>query len=59
MKIRIEMTVEVDPQAWELTYGIPADDTKQLRADVKSYLLWQVHGSAAANEGAITKAVLR
>jgi hypothetical protein len=35
MKIRIELTVEVDADAWMLNYGTPASE---IREDVRAYV---------------------
>ena len=34
MKIKVTFTLDVDPEAWALEYGIPK---KEIRADVQSY----------------------
>lgn len=34
MKVRIELTVDVDPEAWALNYGC---DRSEVREDVQSY----------------------
>ena len=54
IKIRIELTVEVDPETWDLEYG-----TEELRQDVKDYVLNHVQGSAASESGAIVSTTLR
>lgn len=56
MKIRVELTVEIDPDAWEMTYGTPRDE---LRQDVKTYVLGYIQGSAAAEEDCITRVTLK
>jgi len=38
MKVRCEFTVDIDPEAWEMTYGVPASDPAQMRKDVKEYV---------------------
>ena len=38
MKIKIDMTVEVDPDAWALEWGI-ASDAATVREDVRDYVL--------------------
>ena len=57
MKVRCVITVEVDPEAWELTYGSP--DGVSLRQDVRDYITAHVQGSAAADEGCITNVTLQ
>jgi len=39
MKIKIEFTVDVDPDAWELNYGTPRSE---LREAVRSYVRYGV-----------------
>lgn len=58
MKVTITLSVEVDRDAWELTYGAH-DAVATLRTDVKEYVLNHVQGSAAAEEGAITRVTLK
>ncbi len=36
MKIKIDFTVDVDPDAWELNYGTPRSE---IRDNVKDYVL--------------------
>lgn len=48
IKVRIEVTAEVDVEAWAEAYGISG---KELREDVKSYALTQLQGAAATDEG--------
>ena len=48
IKVRIEVTAEVDTEAWAEAYGISG---KELREDVKSYALTQLQGAAASDEG--------
>lgn len=51
-KVRVTLSMEVDRHAWYLTYGRGAT-AKDLREDVQSYILEQVQGSAATDEGCI------
>lgn len=53
-KIRVTLTLEVDPKMWELEYGI--DET--LHKDVKQYVLSQVQGSVAGDDEAIVSVTL-
>lgn len=53
MKVRMNITVEVDPEAWERTYGVDMTDRKALREDVVRYCNGCVEDSAAANEGCL------
>lgn len=55
MKVKVELLVEVDVPAWELTYGVPRT---KMRDDVKQYALQQLQGSAAADERCITDVAL-
>ena len=41
MKVKIEFTVEIDPDAWILNYGC---EPHQVRDDVKSYCQYGVFG---------------
>jgi hypothetical protein len=56
MKVRVTLTVEVDPAAWQLAYGT---ETEDLREDVRNYIAGSVEESAAAQEGGITKVDVR
>jgi hypothetical protein len=47
IKVRIEVTAEVDVEAWAETYGIAKAD---VREDVKTYALNQLQGAAATDE---------
>lgn len=47
IKVRIEVTVEVDVDAWSNVYGI---DPAKVREDVKAYAWDQLDGSAASEE---------
>lgn len=51
VKIKVELVVEVDPAAWQATYGVPATALR-----VQSYVLQQVQGSVAALGGYIASA---
>lgn len=51
MKIRVVLTVQVDPDAWNLIYDTAIDE---LRTDVRDYAAEQLRHSAAAYESAIT-----
>lgn len=48
MRVKISMTVEVNPEEWTLAYGV--EGAAAIREDVKSYIRGQVQGSAAADE---------
>jgi hypothetical protein len=56
MKIRVTLTIEVDPEAWTLAYGTEPED---LREDVKTYVLGTVAECAAAREGGIQNVLVR
>ena len=47
IKVRIEVTAEVDVEAWTEAYGITKAD---VREDVKAYALTQLQGAAATDE---------
>lgn len=51
IKVKIIHTVEVDIEAWTLTYG---DAPEEIRESVKNYCAGQLSESAAANEGCLT-----
>lgn len=51
MKVRVTLSIDVDPEAWTDTYGI--EGAAEIRADVKQYVRGLVSGCAAADEGAI------
>ena len=54
MRVRVTVTVDVDPVAWERDYGVDQHDRAALRADVKSYCYGSIAESAAALADAIT-----
>jgi hypothetical protein len=37
MKVKIELTVAVDPQEWQETYGLADDSAAGIRDDVKRW----------------------
>jgi hypothetical protein len=37
MKVRVEVTLEVDPEVWDLNYGT-GTEARFVREDVKSYV---------------------
>lgn len=49
MKIRIDVTLDVDPEAWELEYGTALED---LREDVREYMIHEMR-ECAAGEAAV------
>jgi hypothetical protein len=49
IKIRIQFTVEIDPDAWTLAYGV---EKHEIRDDVKSYIKNMVQGSDGFGDGA-------
>lgn len=53
INVRVSMTVEVDPEAWELEYGDDASDRAALRESVGSYVRNQINASTAVESGAI------
>jgi hypothetical protein len=46
MKVNLDITVDVDPEAWTTTYG----QNKSVREDVKEYLVNQIQQSPPAEE---------
>ena len=39
MKVRISLTVDIDPEAWERNYGLDARETAAMREDVRAYCI--------------------
>lgn len=35
MKVRVEFTVDVDPESWELQFGV---DRKEIRSDLREHV---------------------
>lgn len=58
IKIAVPLVLEVDPEAWGLSYG-NCDTVAELREAVTEYTLNQITVSAAAYEGAVTGVRLR
>jgi hypothetical protein len=44
MKINVNFTVDIDPESWELNYGISASDKKAIRDDVREALKHAMYG---------------
>ena len=42
MKVRVCVTVDIDPEAWDMNYGTGTDPAT-VREDVKTYLEYTVH----------------
>lgn len=57
MKITVTLAIEVDQEAWGLTYG--TSGTQAIRDDVKSYVVETLQGSAAVDEKCITAVIAR
>lgn len=38
MKVRITVTVDINPWVWAFEYGLPADDKPAIREDVRTHL---------------------
>ena len=51
MKVRVTLSIEVDVEAWNLAYG--TGSATAIRQDVADYVVAQVQGCAAADEGGI------
>ncbi len=51
MRIRIPLSVEVDPSAWTAEYG--DQGARDIRESVKSYIQTAIQQSAAGEAGAI------
>jgi hypothetical protein len=43
MKVRVNMTVEIDPEVWAIEYGLDPNDKKAIREDVKNYIINGIH----------------
>lgn len=37
IKVRVAVTVEIDPEAWGIEYGMEGATAAEIRADVKRY----------------------
>lgn len=53
MKIVVKLVIEVDPKAWNLSYGC-GDTAAEVREDVRSYALGSVRDSAGMDETGAT-----
>lgn len=47
MKVRVEMTLDIDAEAWALEYGV---SPSEVREDVKEYVRHNVYSDFAARE---------
>lgn len=52
MKVRLTVTLDIDPEAWDLAYGT-GTDRKSIREDVLQYLQGFLDGCSAIEEGGI------
>lgn len=50
-KVTLSVTIEVDPEAWDLAYGT-GTSAKEIRDDVRSYYI-NVIQSGGAGDGAV------
>lgn len=41
MKVKIEFTVDIDPEAWTMNYGVVGE--REIREDVKMYCQNSIH----------------
>ena len=53
LKVRITVTVLVDPELWADNYGIDPADRAAIRLDADRYCYRQIAESAAADAGAL------
>lgn len=53
MKISIQLTIDVDPKAWDATYGNGASPA-EVREDVRGYVYNSVCGLAGIDESGAT-----
>lgn len=58
MKIRVTLSLEVDPEMWQLIYGNGYPGAAEVRGDVRDYVLNAVQQCPAAQEDAITSVTL-
>jgi hypothetical protein len=58
MKVNVNLTVEVDPKAWALSYG-EGGTAAELRKAVKEHIAGDITNSAAYNEGCITEVTIK
>lgn len=49
VKVRVALTLEIDPEVWALEYG----EQENLREDVRGYVLEMIYGASASESGAI------
>lgn len=54
MKIRVELTIELDPEDWTCTFGVARED---VRRDVKDYVLYLVQGAGCFGSGEVPATV--
>lgn len=54
VKVRVSMTVEVDPELWEQEYGIDKTDRAALRDDVRGYYLSVAQDAYPMTSGIVT-----
>ena len=48
MKVKVEVTVDIDPEAWTMNYGV--EGTAAIREDVKEYCRHTLHDQLAQVE---------
>lgn len=58
VKVTVPLIMEIDPEAWDLTYGT-GTKVADIREDVREYIVNAVMNTGAAHEGAVVSAVLR
>lgn len=57
MKVTVTLSLDVDPAAWDLAYGT-GTAAKDVREDVRAYILNAVQGTAPVEEGGIVDVTL-
>lgn len=54
MKVRVTLSLDIDPESWSLAYGTNPRDLAALREDVRSYVLNDIQNAPPVEEGGIT-----
>ena len=57
MKVSVNLTIDVDPEAWTLAYGV--EGAAAIREDVRGYVLNGVQHAAPIEEGGFREVTLR
>jgi len=57
MKIRVSLTVEIDPETWSHTYGDEPETRAEWADEIRRHILNDIAGSSAAEAGAIVEVI--